>query len=421
YLVFENGFRLLFKLFGNRANIILYGRDEQVVSLFKKNLPQDRDLSLKNIDRLYDHSLENFLSQGADLHKTFFTLGKVSEKYLLTLGYGKLDPSEKHQMILETLGYLEQPRFYITKFEGKVILSLYNLGDVLSSHSSAIEALNHFYQAHYRYNHIEKLRQEVLQKIQGKIRSSEIFIARSSERITQLESGTPAEEIANIIMANLHTIPAGAEEVTLFDFYRNEDIRIKLKKDLSPQKNAELLYRKSRNRPLELARLKNNVEEIESGINALQKDKQQVEKSDQYKELNLYADKYIRKAEKKEPAAEEKFKTYEYQGFKIYVGRNAGNNDELTQKFAHKDDLWLHARDVAGSHVVVRHQSGKNFPRSVIEKAAQLAAWYSKRKNESLCPVICTTKKYVRKLKGAPKGAVKVEREDVLMVTPSDF
>ena len=102
------------------------------------------------------------------------------------------------------------------------------------------------------------------------------------------------------------------------------------------------------------------------------------------------------------------------------MGKGARQNDELTQRHTHKDDLWLHAKDVAGSHVVVKYQSGKPFPETVIEKAAQLAAWYSKRKNDSMCPVLYTPKKYVRKPKGSAPGAVVVEREKVILVTPGN-
>ena len=100
------------------------------------------------------------------------------------------------------------------------------------------------------------------------------------------------------------------------------------------------------------------------------------------------------------------------------MGKNAQANDTLTQKFGYKEDLWLHAKDVSGSHVLIKHQAGKNFPRDVIEFAASLAAYNSKRRNESLCPVIVTPKKYVRKRKGDPAGAVVVEREKVMMVVP---
>ena len=109
---------------------------------------------------------------------------------------------------------------------------------------------------------------------------------------------------------------------------------------------------------------------------------------------------------------------FEFRNFRILVGKNAVANDMLTLKFSHKEDLWLHAKDVSGSHVLIKHQSGKNFPRDVIEYAASLAAYNSKRKTESLCPVIVTPKKFVRKRKGDPPGAVVVEREEVVMVEP---
>ena len=102
------------------------------------------------------------------------------------------------------------------------------------------------------------------------------------------------------------------------------------------------------------------------------------------------------------------------------MGRNAQNNDLLTQKYAHKDDLWLHAKDVTGSHVVIRHRAGQPVPEPVVEHAAQLAGWYSRRQHDSLCPVTVTPKKFVRKPKGALPGQVVVERERVVLVVPGN-
>jgi predicted ribosome quality control (RQC) complex YloA/Tae2 family protein len=112
------------------------------------------------------------------------------------------------------------------------------------------------------------------------------------------------------------------------------------------------------------------------------------------------------------------YRETEFKGFIIRIGKSAADNDELTLKYSHKDDLWLHAKDVAGSHVIVKQQSGKEFSKDVIERAAQLAAFYSKRKGESLCPVAVTAKKFVRKRKGDPAGAVVVEKEKVILVEP---
>jgi predicted ribosome quality control (RQC) complex YloA/Tae2 family protein len=100
------------------------------------------------------------------------------------------------------------------------------------------------------------------------------------------------------------------------------------------------------------------------------------------------------------------------------VGKNAKNNDELTLKFAHKDDLWLHAKGVSGSHVIIKHKAQLAFPASVIEYAAQIAAHYSSAAGSSLVPVIYTPKKFVRKPKGANPGQVSVEKEELLLVEP---
>lgn len=103
-------------------------------------------------------------------------------------------------------------------------------------------------------------------------------------------------------------------------------------------------------------------------------------------------------------------------GYVLHVGRNAQNNDQLTGKFAKPNDVWLHARGVSGSHAVLRgHQP---IPAHILEKAAEITAYYSQSRKASFVPVCYALKKYVRKPKGAGPGAVVMEREEVIMVEP---
>ena len=106
------------------------------------------------------------------------------------------------------------------------------------------------------------------------------------------------------------------------------------------------------------------------------------------------------------------------EGFEVLVGKSAKGNDEMLRNYAWKEDLWLHAKDVSGSHVLIKFKSGITFPKSVIERAAELAAYYSKNKNESLAAVIYTPSKYVRKVKGSAPGSVMVSKEDILLIPP---
>lgn len=415
---FTENLRLAFKLFGNRGNIILF-LNNKPVSLFKNNLRQDKDFSINETGREVDYSFDNFQLRG--LKKTFFTLGDLPEFWLKQNGYEDKADEEKYDMIIQLIKKLESPQYYITRVNGKVVLSLLETGEVLNKKSSAIEAVNSFYSAHFRYNFLEHQKGKILSLIDGRLKAGRAYIEKSEEKIAELSDLFPPEKVADIVMANLHAIPPGTEKVTLFDFYRNRDIEISLKKDITPQKYAESLYKKSKKRPMEMNRLQEQVRSKAQEMDGLLRERKVIEALENHRELEPFVKKYITAPEKEEQVPSLRFKECEYMGYKIYVGRNAENNDELTQKFAHKDDLWLHARDVTGSHVIVRHRTGQNFPKNVIEKAASLAAYYSKRKNETLCPVIYTLKKNVRKVKGAPKGAVKVERENVIMVPPADF
>lgn len=102
------------------------------------------------------------------------------------------------------------------------------------------------------------------------------------------------------------------------------------------------------------------------------------------------------------------------------VGRSNIENDEITFKVAAPTDLWFHAHNVAGSHVILKSRGGgkEGAPNAIIERAASIAAHYSKARHSGLVPVIYTQRKYVRKFRGANAGQVTCEREKMVMVAP---
>lgn len=105
-------------------------------------------------------------------------------------------------------------------------------------------------------------------------------------------------------------------------------------------------------------------------------------------------------------------------GYILYVGKNAANNDELTMHFAKPNDLWLHARGSGGSHCVLRLTSSEKPPKQILKKAAEIAAYYSQARKAKYTPVAYTYKKYVHKPKGANPGSVVISREEVIMAEP---
>ncbi|MEJ7809247.1 MAG: NFACT RNA binding domain-containing protein [Gemmatimonadaceae bacterium] len=124
-------------------------------------------------------------------------------------------------------------------------------------------------------------------------------------------------------------------------------------------------------------------------------------------------------AERSTPSARA-FRTYRSSGgLDIWVGRGAQSNDELTFHESSPDDVWLHARDAAGAHVILRWQRDDSPPPRDLEDAAMLAAWHSRNRGSTVVPVDWTRRKYVRKPRGGAPGLVLLSRAETIFVRPS--
>jgi len=412
-IVFKNGIELVFKLFGTRSNALIV-KDDAVLKVFKTILPQDLEIVPSSFNKSYELNEEEFSLE--NLKSDLPTLGKEVFEFMKLNQVENMIQEEQWNWFLSFYIGLQEKKFYrCGEKNGHEKLLLFPIGEVLQEYSSAILAITDFYR-HYAYTfYLERAKNQFLPEIRTNLRKTTAYIQKVSQHLATVEKQIPHQQIADIIMANLYAIPQKAKQVELFDFYRNENISIVLDERVSPQKHAENLYRKAKNQHVEIEKLKENLALKQDLFQKLTEKLHFVETCTEIKLLQKE-----QKIEKEEVEKETPFKEYTVEDFKIYVGRNSKNNDELTLKFATKDDLWLHAKDASGSHVVIKTKSGKTTPKIVIEKAAQLAAFYSKRRNESMCPVMITEKKYVRKKKGMPAGAVLVEKERVLLVEPAE-
>jgi predicted ribosome quality control (RQC) complex YloA/Tae2 family protein len=105
------------------------------------------------------------------------------------------------------------------------------------------------------------------------------------------------------------------------------------------------------------------------------------------------------------------------EGFTLLVGKNSRQNEDVTFHQATANDMWLHARGVAGAHVIVK-AAGREIPRNTIEQAASLAAYYSEARGSTSAPVDYTLQRHVRDMKGGGPGMVIYERERTIYVEP---
>ena len=116
------------------------------------------------------------------------------------------------------------------------------------------------------------------------------------------------------------------------------------------------------------------------------------------------------------------YRSFQFEGFEILVGKAATDNDHLTFNVAEPNDLWLHvAGGTPGSHVVIRNPDQGAVPDGVTRRAAELAAWYSKARNAARVEVHVCRAGDVKKNRGAPAGQVQIARYKSVKVAPTPF
>lgn len=420
FLDFEPNFSMFFKMYGNRSNIVLL-KDGEAIDLFHKKMKNDLELTIDSIKGRKMPDLSKVLTY-QDLKKYCPFLLGVPEFYMKEEKWESLPNSQKTEFIAILINHLENSQaYFITEINNQVHLSLIKTGDQLRAFNDPLSAINRFFITFLKISESNKIKKEWLSKLSRKSSGIESYIRKNQKRLNDLKNKLQFGHLGDLIMANLHNIEKGAELVELQDFENPEKtIAVKLKPSLNPQKNAENYYRKAKNQGIEIRNLESNLRKKKMELEEILVAKEKIESSDDVKELKSIVAGITSGSIKTETQKESvPFYQNEINGFTVYVGKSAKGNDTLIQKYATKNDLWLHAKDTQGSHVIIKKKGNQDYPKSVIEKAAQLAAFYSKRKGESLCPVSYTEKKYVRKRKGDPPGAVVVDREKVLMVVPS--
>ncbi len=237
------------------------------------------------------------------------------------------------------------------------------------------------------------------------------------------------ERWGHLLMAQAPQVPPGAKAVALPDWFGDGTmVRIPLDPTRSAVENAQAYYERARQARQERAALRQRLEEVHRRLPKLEVLLGELEQVDTMAALRAFQQRHARelaalgigRTGQRQPDAAPAFRRVSLgNGFEAWIGRNARENDALTFRYARKYDLWLHARGVPGSHVILRVPGRNCQPdRKVLERAASLAAYFSKARGSSVVPVVVVPRKYVRKPRGAEPGAVVFEREEVLLVEP---
>lgn len=232
----------------------------------------------------------------------------------------------------------------------------------------------------------------------------------------------------DLLQANLYRVERGAEYIEVENYYDpdGKTLRIKLNPAISPAANAQRYYKdyqKEKNAEIylteQIEKGTAELEYIESVIDEVGRAQTERELAQIREELEQQG--YLRKQNtKRQKQAALPFLEFESSdGFKILVGRNNLQNDKLTLKTAAKTDMWLHTKDIHGSHVIIR-ADGREISDTAIMEAAGLAAYHSKAQNSSKVPVDFTLVKHVSKPNGAKPGMVIYVNNRTVYVDPKE-
>ncbi len=426
-IFFEGAYSLMFQIFGNTPNIFLIKEDTIVESFkspdeFEGNPPPEPRKA----------STAKTPSENDSVKRAITKLDPKFPRHLIPLIIDEFELKGKSideiKEVVETLidAMLNRPEFRVLE-NGNVCLIPEDLlpFDNLKVFDNVNDAIRHAYYKASNERRLESKRQSIKPKMERMINKYESTIEQLKHADKGLKRADKYEKYGHILMAHAHEKNEFNESVTFPDLYNPDKmVEISVKPKLTLAENAQYYYEKSTKSKRNVEESKRRLGEIKiklKDLKELQQSLNEVDKiyefQDWYKEHedDLF-DAGVLKAdtEKKGPP----YRVLEIDGYQVWVGKNAKSNDQLTTD-AHKEDVWMHARGVSGSHVVIRMDNHKEMPpKKTLLKAAAVAAYNSKARGSGLAPVIITKRKYVVKPKGAPTGTVRVNREEVEMVKP---
>lgn len=234
-----------------------------------------------------------------------------------------------------------------------------------------------------------------------------------------------------LLTSYIYMIEKGMENVEVANFYDENysNIIIPLNKNLTPSENAQKYFKKYNKLKTAKIELTSQISICNEEIEYLENIMLGIENCENLEELTDIKDELIRLGYAKAPYRYKAKKDVDLttkpnqfissDGFTILVGKNNKQNDYLTLRIADPEDIWMHTKNIPGSHVIIKC-AGKEVPDETLYQAAMLAAFYSKGRMSSQVPVDYTMKKHVKKPSGSKPGMVIYETNSTIYVTPTE-
>lgn len=350
----------------------------------------------------------------------------------------QLELESLYSAFSKILEYIKSKNFnpiYITNQLDEIIafyaLDLYQYGGQDKHYSNSIsDILDISYRRRDISDRISQKSQSMRKSIQTKLDRATNKLVKQKEELIESQNRKNLKVYADLISANAYKIPRGIDSIALENFYDEHMSVINIPLDIksNPIENAQKYYKRySKLKNAESLLLK-QIPETKEEISYLEHVLIAIENATEVEELDEIKDELIKEGYIKDGSRNKKKKKQEAKlssphhyiskdGLHLYVGKNNRQNEHLTLKFAHRDDIWLHVQNIPGSHVIIK-KDNRDIPHSTLEEAALLAAYYSKGRNGNNIAVDYTEKKNVRKMRNAKPGMVIYDNFKTIIISP---
>ena len=324
---------------------------------------------------------------------------------------------EKASAVLNALG------------ETEAVYPFARAGGGIKLYDSIGEALDSLYINSDRREWAKRHGASARKVLQNNIERCEKKLALYADALNSGEQMEKCRLYGELLTANLHSLKSGTDTAAVDNYYADpvERIAIPLDRQLTPGENAQRYYKKYQKlkaaRDMAIVQREQTLSELnylEGQLDNLTKCTAENELSELIEELKEQG--YIKRdkggKKKMKLAASKPMHFVSSTGADIYVGKNNRQNDELTLRFASPNDIWMHTKNIPGSHVIVKGASEQDT--ATMTEAALLAAYYSRARGSENVAVDYTPRKYVKKPAGAKPGMVIYTTNKTAYVTPSE-
>jgi predicted ribosome quality control (RQC) complex YloA/Tae2 family protein len=345
-----------------------------------------------------------------------------------------LDPEDWQNLFshwLEWLQKLEKLQF----FPGWTASGYTVMGwEVIEQVPDVQHLLSRYYTQELDGQEFTHLRNQLMQKLSNILEKLRLKARTFTERLQQSERVEVYRQHADLLMANLQSWQPGMKEIVLLDFNTSEPVAISLEPEKNAVQNAQKLYKQVG----KLKRARSAVEpllnDVQAEIDYLEQVEEAISQIEKYQSTDdlealyeirdeligqklLEGTQYIRPNSSADSTPNfHRFLTPS--GFEVLIGRNNRQNDRLTFRLANDYDLWFHAQEIPGAHVLLRLEPGAVAEDRDLQFTADLAAYYSRSRQSDRVPVVYTPLKHVYKPKGAKPGIAIYKQERVLWGKP---